>query len=382
MRLPFIAALIPVVCQAQLATREWGKPAGEHRIHPKAEFMEGLPLGPFANLPNGDLVTVEDDPNAIHSMISKDDGKTWEKFPLFSEPDRFRVSYERALTCTREGTVIVSFMNLVERSGWNWDPSIRDSPEARLPNYVMRSPDGGLTWEQPQKMHDDWTGAVRDMIQLSDGPVVYTTQMMRHNPGRHAVVTYASSDQGRTWKRSNIIDLGGMGHHDGVIEASLVERRDRSVWMLMRNNWGRLWQAESIDGGLHWHPVGPTDIEASSTPPILERLASGRIFLAWNRFYWDGTRDYPAAGGDGQWSGTRTSNNRQELSIAFSEDEGKTWTEPVVIGTVKPNAQGVYPRKEISYPYVFERRPGEIWLTAWRFGGFRVRLMEKDFVGD
>ena len=23
---------------------------------------------------------------------------------------------------------------------------------------------------------------------------------------------------------------------------------------------------------------------------------------------------------------------------------------------------------------------GEIWLTAWRFGGFRVRLREKDFV--
>ena len=36
--------------------------------------------------------------------------------------------------------------------------------------------------------------------------------------------------------------------------------------------------------------------------------------------------------------------------------------------------------QEIPYPYVFERRPGEIWLTAWRFGGFRVRLREKDFV--
>ena len=371
---------LPSSATAQLAGQAWGKVAGVHRIHPKAEYMEGLPMGPFAHLPGGGLVTVEDADNATHALISEDDGKTWEKIPVFAEPEKFRISYERALTCTREGTVIVSFMNLVERKGWAWDAKIHDSPDARLPNYVVRSPDGGRHWEPPQMMHDDWTGAVRDMIQLTNGSVVFTSQMMLHNPGRHAVVTYASGDQGQSWRRSNVIDLGGIGHHDGAIEASLVQRRDQSLWMLMRTNWGRLWQADSIDHGLTWRPIGPTQLDASSTPPILERLASGRIFLAWNRFHWQGTDDYPAAGGDAQWSGTRTSNNRQELSIAFSSDDGKTWSEPEVVATVVPNADGSYPRKEICYPYVFERRAGEIWLTAWRFGGFRVRLFEKDFV--
>ncbi|NNE93307.1 MAG: exo-alpha-sialidase [Verrucomicrobiales bacterium] len=381
MKLPLtLFAFLPVFAIGQLSEKDWGKPAGEHRLHPKAEFMADLPMGPFAILPDGNLVTVEDSDNAQHAMISKDDGKTWEKFPVFADPEKFRISYERALTCTREGTVIVSFMNLVERSGWNWQPEIHDSPEANLPNYVVRSTDGGKTWEPPQKMHDDWTGAIRDMIQLRDGSVVFTSQMMLHNPGRHAVLTYASPDQGKTWKRSNIIDLGGIGHHDGAIEASFVQRKDDSLWMLMRTNWGKLWQADSEDGGLNWRPIGPTNLDASSTPPILERLASGRLFLAWNRFHWAETDDYPAAGGDQQWSGTRTSNNRQELSIAFSDDDGKTWLEPVVIATVKPTDDGKYPRKEISYPYVFERRPGEIWLTAWRFGGFRARLFEKDFV--
>jgi Neuraminidase (sialidase) len=376
------AAGFSLAAVAHSADPNWGQPAGEHRIHAKAVFLEGLPLGPFANLPNGDLVTVEDADNAQHALISSDDGKTWEKFPIFADPDKFRISYERALTCTREGTVIVSFMNLVERAGWNWQADIHDSPDAKLPNYVVRSLDGGRTWEAPQKMHDDWTGAIRDMIQLTDGSVVFTSQMLLHNPGRHAVVTYASADQGETWKRSNIIDLGGIGHHDGAIEASLVQRRDQSLWMLMRTNWGRLWQAESIDRGRTWRPIGPTQLAASSAPPILERLASGRIFLAWNRYYWADTEDYPAAGGDQQWSGTRTSNNRQELSIAFSEDDGKTWSEPMVIATVPPSEDGTYPRKEISYPYVFERRPGELWLTAWRFGGFRVKLFEKDLIAD
>ncbi len=372
----------PTLLQAQLARQSWGKPAGEHRIHERAEFLKGLPMGPFALLPSGNLVTVEDSDDATHALISGDDGKTWEKIPLFAEPGRFRVSYERALVCTREGTVIVSFMNSVERSGWAWDAALHDSPAAKLPNYVVRSHDGGRTWEKPQKMHDDWTGAVRDMIELADGSVVFTSQIMLHDPGRHAVVTYASSDQGRSWKRSNVIDLGGIGHHDGAIEASIVQRRDESLLMYMRTNWGRLWQADSVDRGHTWRPLGPTGLDASAAPPILERLASGRIVIAWNRFYWEGTKEYPPAGGDLQWSATATSNNRQELSIAFSDDDGRTWSQPQVVATVIPNAEGTYPRKELSYPYLFERRPGEIWLTVWRFGGCRVKLLEKDFVAD
>ena len=52
----------------------------------------------------------------------------------------------------------------------------------------------------------------------------------------------------------------------------------------------------------------------------------------------------------------------------------------MVIGTVLPGTAGKYARGELSYPYAFERRPGEIWLTVWRFGGFRLRLWEKDFI--
>jgi sialidase-1 len=366
---------------AQLASQPWGKVAGGHRIHPQAEHLADLPLGPFAILPDGGLITVEDAPNARHAMTSHDNGKTWKRIPIFAEPEKFSISYERALICTRAGTVIVGFMNLVERANWKWDPKLHDSPKAQLPNYVVRSHDGGQTWETPQKMHDDWTGAIRDMIQLRDGSIVFTSQMLRHNPGRHAALTYASPDEGRTWIRSNILDLGGMGHHDGAIEATLVQRKDDSLWMLLRTNWRHQWQAVSKNGGRHWHPIGPTSLDASTAPAILERLASGRIIIAWNRYHWQGTKDFPKYGGDYQSTGTPTSNNRQELSIAFSDDDGKTWSEPTVIATVLPDANGRYPRKEVSYPYVFERRPGEIWLTTWRGAGLRIRLFESDFLG-
>ena len=53
-----------------------------------------------------------------------------------------------------------------------------------------------------------------------------------------------------------------------------------------------------------------------------------------------------------------------------------------VIATVPPDGKGKYAGGEVSYPYAFERRPGEIWLTAWRGAGLRMRLFEKDFAGE
>ncbi|MCA8997112.1 MAG: exo-alpha-sialidase [Planctomycetaceae bacterium] len=369
----------PTLASAQLVSQDWGYEADGYRIHAKAESMPGLPLGPFDRLPNGDIITVQGDESTANAIISQDEGQTWKTIPIFEDSDKYKIRPERAMLCTEQGTVIIAFMNDPERSGWKWDPTLHDSPEAQLPTYVVRSSNGGQTWEPPQKLHDAWTGAIRHMIQLSDGKIVFTSQMLLHNPGRHATVTYASDDEGKTWTQSNIIDLGGMGHHDGAIESTIIERGDGSLWMLLRTNWGRLWQAISTDGAKTWHPIGPTPIDASAAPAILHRLDSGRLFIAWNRYYYDGTEQYPKAGGDGQWSGTPTSNNRQELSIAFSDDDGQTWSNPVVVATAIPNGQGGYQRGEISYPYVFERVPGEIWLTAWRGIGLRVKLFEQDF---
>jgi hypothetical protein len=173
--------------------------------------------------------------------------------------------------------------------------------------------------------------------------------MMLHDPGRHAVVTYASIDNGETWKRSNLIDFGGAGHHEGAMEASLVQLRDGRLWKLIRTTAGRFWEAYS-EKGYYWRVLGPTDIKACSAPAMLQRLESGRIALFWNR---------PEKG-------------RTELYLKFSEDDAKTWTDQVLIAQKE--------KTSLAYPYVFEAHPGELWVTTMQ-GGLRVRLFEKDFVG-
>lgn len=349
--------------------------AGIH-IHACAQDMPHLPVGRFARRSGSPELyafacrfPAGDEPG--RALVSHDQGATWEPLSPFGDPASLHPTDSGAFLCSRSGTLIAAFANRAEMVRTEWDPALPDPATWRVPTYVARSVDGGQTWVDVQKLHDDWTGANRDMIQTRDGRVVFTSMKLLGHPGRHSVMTYASDDGGATWTASNVIDLGGNGHHGGVTEATLIELRDGRLLKYIRTNWGQLWRALSDDGGHHWHPYGPAGIDASSTPAFLERLASGRIVLVWNREFPEGQHSWTLTGGDGNWSAVPASNFRHELSISFSDDECDTWSAPVVIARSDDS--------EVSYPYAFEPEPGLLWITAHRFG-LRMQLREEDLV--
>lgn len=367
---------LPGVAQQTVLSSDNGKSISIGAlVHPDVEEIAGLKMGPFVKLDNGDILTVD----GTDCIISNDNGKSWARRPVFEHPEKFLISNERAILKTSNGVIILAFMNLKERANWNWQEAISDSPGARLPTYTVRSLDGGNSWQDVQKLHNEWTGAIRDMIETENGNVVFTSMMMRHYPGHHTVLTYKSGNEGKTWERSNIIDLGGIGHHSGVTEGTVEALDKGELWLLMRTNWGTFWEAFSMDDGKTWENIRPTDIEASSAPGLLKRLKSGRLVLVWNRRFPEGTRDYPLSGGDRQWSEVAASNHRDELSIAFSENDGYTWSTPKVIAKIDSERTVNPPLRRISYPYVFEINPGELWITTMQ-GGLRVKLKEADFI--
>lgn len=336
-------------------------------LDPRLVWMETLPVGPFIRLEDGRLLTVD----RTDVLSSHDDGRTWQRSPLFADPDKYVIRMERALIRTRRNTLILAFVNEREKSPHFWDNARREPlPGVRLPTYVTRSLDGGRTWQTPLKLHDDWTGAIRDIVETKDGSVVFTTMKVLREPGRHACLTYRSIDEGATWQAGNLIDLGGHGHHDGAMEPTLVQLRDGRLWMLIRTTLDCFYQAWSADDGSTWREIGPTTIDASTAPGMLQRLASGRLVLVWNRLYPEGRTDFPRRD-DKQASAVPTVRQRDELSIAFSDDDGRRWSRPTVI--LKSAT------KDTSYPYVFEHRPGELWITTMR-GTVRVKLHEDDFI--
>ncbi|NOX56441.1 MAG: exo-alpha-sialidase, partial [Planctomycetes bacterium] len=256
---------------------------------------------------------------------------------------------------------------------WGWDSAKREPiAQAQLDVWSIRSLDDGKTWVDRQKILDGYCGALIDMIQTSTGEIVVPVQDLLRNPGRHGIWVYVSEDNGKTWSRSNLIDLGGHGDHDGAMEPTLTELRDGRLWMLIRTNWDRFWQAYSEDKGRSWRTILPSPIDASSAPGYMLRLSSGRLALVWNRLYPEGKTSGPRHGGQGQRSSVPASWHRQELSLAFSGDDGKTWTKPVVIAR---RAKG-----GLAYPYLFEPHPGELWVTTRFSYHVYLSLREADFV--
>ena len=117
------------------------------------------------------------------------------------------------------------------------DNDSKDAPGARNPTYAIRSLDGGETWQDLQKLHDRHTGAIRDILQTRSGRIVFTSMKLLNNPGRHSVMTYWSEDSGQSWHPSNLIDLGGNGHHDGATEGTIVELKDGRLLQYIRTPW-------------------------------------------------------------------------------------------------------------------------------------------------
>lgn len=352
-----------------------------HWVPANTEEVKGLKGGgPFVRLTNGSILTVVED--GTKCSISKDEGKTWEDRVIF-DPKKY-VAWSPVIIQTHSGVIIMGFTNGREKANWKWNNITHDSPDAILPTYTIRSLDGGKTWQDIQKLHSDWTGMNRDIKETRDGNVVFATMMLKHHPGRHTVVTYTTKDDGKSWTRSNVVDLGGSGNHGGVMESTLVQLKDGRLWMLLRTNLGFFWQTFSEDNGLTWGKTNPTNIDASSSPGALKRLASGRLILVWNRCYQTKTASFPMLGGDNNLSEVPCSWQRDELSMMLSDDDGKSWTKPVIIAKNNPHVEYTTEnawdsKKWLSYPFIFEAKPGELWITSGH-GGLRIKLNEKDYL--
>lgn len=324
-------------------------------LHPLGKSLLSDQQGPFVTIRDGSVLCVD----AQHARISRDEGRTWSQHALFKDPAKHQVSSERALLRTKGGVVIAAYMNMKEKAhppGFKWGGSAEEFKQWVLPIYVTRSLDDGLTWEEPMKLSTPWCGCVHSMIETKSGRIVMVGQTVIPE-WRHATVMFVSDDQGRTWQRSNLLDIGkGRHDHAGSCEATVVERADGSLYQLLRTEEGWQYEAVSHDGGLKWEDFMQSPVRSVTCCAQMSRLSDGRVALLWNH----PPRHSPSSG-----------SSREELSLAFSEDDAKTWSKPVVVA-------GAYGKgARVSYPYLYERSPGEFWITTMQ-GGLRMKIQAAD----
>ncbi len=330
-------------------------------LHPLAKPLPFGHQGPFVTTADGGVLCIE----ATTACRSADEGRTWTSTPLFGGSSRYRVSDERALLRTRSGVIIAGWMNGAERQApqtWNWGAKDARWTDFVLPTYVCRSLDDGRTWTTPVKLSEPWCGCIHSLIELRSGRIVLVGQEIIPE-WRHATVMFVSDDQGQTWQRSNLLDYG-VGRHDhaGSIEGTVIERQDGTLYLLLRTESGYLWQATSSDG-LQWEGLRQTSIPSVTCCAQMARLTDGRIALLWNA----PPRHAP-----------QNRSSRSELSLAFSADDARTWTKPVVVAAKYGDERRTLASDlRVSYPYLYERRPGELWITTMQ-GGLRMRISATD----
>jgi len=330
-------------------------------LHPRGERLPFAHQGPFVTTGEGGILCFDEQ----NALVSHDEGQTWTAHALFEEPARYQPSTECALLRTRGGTVIAAWINLVEKHhapGFKWGGSAKDYAQWVLPLYVSRSRDDGRTWGEPILLNRPWCGCVHSIIQTRSGRIVLVAQEVIP-AWRHATVMFLSDDEGLTWQRSSILDLSeGCHDHAGSCEATIIQRRDDSLYLLLRNETGFLTQSESTDEGLTWSAQTPTTIPSVTCCAQMTTLTDGTVALLWN----PPPRYDPA-----------NPTSRDELALALSSDDGATWSHPVVVAADYDRVRELPDYIRAAYPYLYERRPGEWWITAM-YGDVRLKLCRKD----
>ncbi len=122
-------------------------------------------------------------------------------------------------------------------------------------------------------------------------------------------------------------------------EHMIVERRDGTLWMLVRTATG-IHEGVSADGGRTWSPLQPSPIPHVCSRFFIRRLASGRLLLV---------RHDP---GEGHLARPGSWGDRSHLTAYISEDDGRTWRGGLLLDE----------RLGVSYPDGDQTADGTIFL--------------------
>ena len=245
---------------------------------------------------------------------SKDSRIVWSKRPPGGEFGPAEVLFDQpevaegnpAIWVHEDGTFFLFFVTILGES-WN-DAELR----------LMRSGDGGETWSDVQVLRSDWGWMVRNHpIRMSNGELLLPV----YDETLYIPAFMISADDFATdWFEIAFgDDPQQLVDHLSMIQPTAIERDTGEIFTISRNtnsSHKMALEMTSPDFGRTWTPGVTSQIPNDSTGIEMTRLLSGRTVLAFNN----------------------TTSGRYPLSVALSDDGGKTW--PVVTDVDGPCEPG------------------------------------------
>lgn len=184
------------------------------------------------------------------------------------------------------------------------------------------SNDEAKTWSEPKVCITDEVGYYvlnnDRAVQLKSGRIILPVAW-HQGPGKAldragVIMCYLSDDNGKSWRRGKDTFKGYT--HDGkrviLQEPGVVELTDGRLFMFIRTDAGSQYICFSNDDGETWTKAHPSRLASPLSPATIERIPwTGDLLCVWNDH--SGVHPFP--------KGRRT-----PLCLAFSMDEGKTWS--------------------------------------------------------
>lgn len=295
-----LAAAVSATCQASDADflkppSYIGPPTAEHALTTRA--FQGIPS--MAVAPGGRLwanwyagvTAAEDQNNYVVVSTSGDDGETWKEVLVIDPDGKGPVrAFDPELWLAPDGRLFVFWAQAVGHDGtvagvWAMHT---EQPDEETPQ-----------WSQPRRLTDGIMMCKPTV--LADGRWILPASTWRKTD--HSARLIASDDQGESWRLLGACHVPPEDRR--FDEHMIVERRDGSLWMLVRTNDG-IGQSVSTDGGQTWPELTPSGIPHPSARFFIRRLRSGNLLLVKH-----GPMDRQTG--------------RSHLMAFISEDDGKTW---------------------------------------------------------
>ncbi|MHA1820113.1 MAG: sialidase family protein [Promethearchaeota archaeon] len=216
---------------------------------------------------------------------------------------------------------------------------------------AKHSDDLGKTWTQSRYLTKFWGRMTRNKpIRLSNGDVIlpiYSEWM-----GYKANFFIWTADEFKKGAlNSRYKKVGPI--KGGVLQPTLVELEDGHILALFRTSShskyaGYITKSESLDYGRHWTSVSTIDLPNPNGGIDMVKTNDRNIVLAFNN--------------------SKTARN--PLSVAFSEDNGKTWSK---IKDIEKSDNGRY-----GYPAIIQAKDGTFYCSYTNTGGVNIRCAHFD----
>ena len=234
------------------------------------------------------------------ARVSDDGGITWSGHRVLTETEPGdRNVYSPNLLRRPDGDILFLFMRQ------------HDFEPRRTTQYVWRSTDEGVSFSPMTEFEKNGSHSLCNAVvtSLRSGRILLPLVSVGASGAYEATVSY-SDDGGETWCRSASDVALPMR---GVMEPHVAEIRDGRVLMVMRTQLGAVFMSESADAGETWSKPQTTGLRAPESCPALTTIPdTDDLLMVWNNSPYD-----PAFGSH--------YGKRSPLTVAVSEDEGRTW---------------------------------------------------------